>query len=266
MFNYFGYGSNLNLTSLKAKGVIPIKSEKAILKGWKLDFNVKHWFDHEGGMGNIIESSNSRDCVEGVLHTCPDEHLHSLDLLEAYGIGYDRIVVEVTTQSGSEKAWVYTGLPPYLKNGLLPTRRYLNIILKGAMAASLSDPYIEKLKNHPVLEIPTLPKFEFPEGYFPVFKEEDLKNFPKFTSLCGAVFSLENSRIEFEPIIPIFGGKDLTLFHAKRHDSSTGEETLEEVLNGKISSSAKNYLNTYLHAYDKEFKLVGKLIYSNEKT
>jgi hypothetical protein len=92
MFLYFGYGSNINLVSLRAKGVDPVASERAILRGWRLRFNVQHWFRHEGGVGNIEPSPNPDDFVEGMVHTCYDEHLAPLDAVESYGLGYDRIM------------------------------------------------------------------------------------------------------------------------------------------------------------------------------
>jgi sulfite reductase (NADPH) flavoprotein alpha-component len=49
MIYYFGYGSNMNLISLRAKGVEPQRSQHAILRGWRLRFNVQHFFRHEGG-------------------------------------------------------------------------------------------------------------------------------------------------------------------------------------------------------------------------
>jgi len=151
MFFYFGYGSNINLISLKAKGVFPLHSEIAVLYGWRLRFNVEHWFRHEGGVGNIEPSSNPDDFVEGVVHTCADEHLASLDAVESYGVGYDRTLVSVSTQNGIILAQTYTGLPGFINNNCLPSQRYLNIILKGATAAGLSPSYIDLIRQQPVL-------------------------------------------------------------------------------------------------------------------
>ena len=53
MFWYFGYGSNMEMTSLRAKGVQPRHSTRAVAAGWRLRFNVQHFFRHEGGVGNI---------------------------------------------------------------------------------------------------------------------------------------------------------------------------------------------------------------------
>jgi hypothetical protein len=51
-FLYFGYGSNMDATSLRAKGVQPSSSTPALLTGWRLRFNVEPFFRHEGGVGN----------------------------------------------------------------------------------------------------------------------------------------------------------------------------------------------------------------------
>ena len=99
MFYYFGFGSNMSMLSLRAKGVEPQTSIKATLRGWRLRFNVQHFFRHEGGVGNIENTGKPEDYVLGVLHACPDEALSLLDEAEAYGHGYDRIEVEVETAS-----------------------------------------------------------------------------------------------------------------------------------------------------------------------
>jgi sulfite reductase (NADPH) flavoprotein alpha-component len=64
-------------------------------------------------------------------------------------------------------------------------------------------------------------------------------------------------------LLDLFGGKDMTLFHLKRLDTSDGTETLEDIKNGNISPEGKNYLNTYLHEYAREFKYAGR--YSNDE-
>ncbi len=261
MFYYFGYGSNINLISLRAKGVEPIKSQKAKLKGWKLKFNVQHWFRHEGGMGNIEPSENPEDQVEGMVHLCLDNQLVSMDAMESFGVAYDRVEVLLQTENGPVKAWAYVGLPDYLDETCLPSRRYLNIILKGARDAGLSDIYINNLRKHPLLPEIEYPDFHAPEGDFPTFTHESLSQIPKFTALLGAVFDMSGARKKLKVIEGLFGGKDMTLFHLKRHDTSTGNETLEDVKNGKISEQGQKYLNAYLNEYNKEFKYVGRYVF-----
>lgn len=261
MFHYFGYGSNINLIALKAKGVHPVVSMNGLLKKWKLTFNVQHWFQHEGGMGNIEFTSLDTDVVEGMVHLCHDEELKPLDTLEAYGIGYDRITVEVETSQGPVNAYTYVGLRDYIDHSCLPTRRYLNIITQGAEKAGLGAAYIERLKNHPIHVPNTYPIFRHPKGNGKSYSEETLSLEPTFTALYGAVFDMKGARNMLKCLIGIFGGKDMTLFHLKRLDTSDGKETIEDVINGNISNEGKTYLNAYLNEYNKEFDYVGKFIY-----
>ncbi|MDX1811522.1 MAG: gamma-glutamylcyclotransferase family protein [Gammaproteobacteria bacterium] len=260
MFYYFGYGSNLNLTSLRAKGVEPLSSEKAILHDWKLAFNVRHWFRHEGGVGNIIPAENSENQVHGMLHLCEDEHLPLLDAVEAYGTGYDRIDIEVETDHGMIKATTYVGMPGYLDDNCLPTRRYLNIILKGATEAGLDEAYIEKLRQQPLNPVKEYPPFQHPDTERE-FNEKSLSEHPLYTALGGAVFDMQHARSDLHCLFDLFGGKDMTLFHLKRHDTSDGTETLEDVKQDRISEAGRKYLNAYLHEYDREFRYVGRYTY-----
>lgn len=261
MFYYFGYGSNINLTSLKAKGVVPLHSEVATLSGWKLKFNVRHWFRHEGGVASI-EKASAKDRVLGVVHLCEDHHLEKLDAVESYGVGYDRVEVDLLASSKPIKALTYVGLPEYLDNNCKPTQRYLNIITKGARESGIDIKYIENLEKHPIVEEIFLPPFvpELKSDFIPEFDTDKLLQFPKYTALCDAVFDMSNARHDLRCLHSLFGGKDMTLFHLRRHDSSQGHETLSDIAEGKIASRGMNYLNTYLWEYNKEFQYIGKFL------
>jgi sulfite reductase (NADPH) flavoprotein alpha-component len=265
MFYYFGYGSNINSLALNAKGVYPKTSTPVVLLGWKLKFNVRHWFRHEGGMANIVRTNNNEDVVEGVVHLCEDHDLKPLDLLEAYGIGYDRIKVKTKTTNNTIEAFAYKGLPDVIDNSLLPTHRYKNIIVKGALEHNLSPSYIEELKNQPAFEIPKYPKFEysFEKVDFKIYNKNTLSKEDYLTALNGYVFDMRNSRAELKSLFNIFGGKDMTLFHLKRLDNSDGKETYKDVIEGNISDQGLEYINTYLHEYQKEFKCVGSYNYES---
>ncbi|MHA7131195.1 gamma-glutamylcyclotransferase family protein [Algoriphagus namhaensis] len=264
LFHYFGYGSNINLISLRAKGVQPLHSEKAILHGWKLKFNVEHWFPHEGGMGNVEPGSPS-DVVEGMVHLCKEEHLPAMDAVEAYGKGYDRVEVTVKTQQGYLQALTYVGMPEAINNSWLPTHRYLSIIVQGAKEAGLGEKYIQNLQRIPLLREEKFPDFQPRSADSPQIQWDKLADFPTYTALAGHVFDMRGARPKLQSILPLFGGKDMTLFHIKRHHTATGKESLEDYLSGNISEGAKTYLNRYLWAYDEEFDYVGKVIYPKAK-
>ena len=261
MFRYFGYGSNMNIHSLRAKGVEPIRSYVAVLEGWSLRFNVQHFFRHEGGVGNI--KPNPGDKVFGVMHECHDQALEKLDEAEAYGFGYDRLNVKVRTMQGDYyDAISYIGMPSFIDNQCLPARRYLNILVDGAVQAGLDAAYIESLKNRPIHETTPYPPFSEPEGDFPQFTEISLANNSMYTGLYGAVFDMSDARPLHEYLKQFFGGRDMTLFHLKRLDNSTGNETMEDIKKGNLNSDQQRYINAYLHEYAKEYRYAGRINYN----
>lgn len=262
MFWYFGYGSNMDLRSLRAKGVQPLRSQPAALHGWRLRFNVQHFFPHEGGVGNIEPVDDPSSVVHGVLHQCHDAHLAPLDATEAYGYGYDRIPVTLETADGPQQAIAYAGLPPFINDACLPTRRYLNILLQGARAAGLDPAYVEALRRQPVMAAEPVAPFVPPSGDYPVFDAAALAREPRLTALAGAVFDMSGARAQHQFLRAYFGGRDMTLFHLKRLDQSDGSETLDDIRHARFSAAQRQYLDAYLHAYMAEYAYAGRFVYA----
>ena len=261
MFWYFGYGSNMDLRSLRAKGVEPRESMRAVLRGWRLRFNVHHFFRHEGGVGNIEPSTHPADHVWGVLHLCEPQHLALLDAAEAYGHGYDRIRVQVETERGLQAATAYVGIPSFIDEQCRPTQRYLNILLNGAEASQLDPDYIAALRATPVhVKKPVVP-FVPPAGDFPHFDAASLANHPLYTALAGSVFDMSGARWQHDFLKGFFGGRDMTLFHLKRLDHSDGSETLDDIRHNRLTPAQRAYLDEYLHAYSDEYEYVGRYRY-----
>jgi gamma-glutamylcyclotransferase (GGCT)/AIG2-like uncharacterized protein YtfP len=259
-FRYFGYGSNMALSSLAAKGVTPIASEPAALPGWRLRFNVQHFFRHEGGMANI-EPAEAACEVQGVLHLCEDDHLPRLDAMEVYPHGYDRISVTVVTPSGTFEATTYVGTPAFRNDDCLPTTRYLNILASGAAAAGLDPHYVEALRRQPVLQKLALPAYRPPPGDYPAFTLAEVAGHPHYTALAGSVFDMTGARGHHQFLRRLLGGKDTTLFHLKRLDTSDETEKLDDVRAMRFNDTQKAYINEYLHAYTDEYEYIGRLCY-----
>lgn len=268
MFRYFGFGSNLSAVSLRAKGVEPLASRPAILRGWRLRFNVQHFFRHEGGVGNIEPTGNRDDHVLGVLYDCPDEALAPLDATEACGHGYDRITVEVEArgleEGGPIDALTYIGMPAFIDDGCLPSRRYLNIVIDGARQAGLDAHYVQNLVAQPVHKPEDYPLFIPPAGDSPVFDVASLAHQPLYTALWGSVFDMSNARALHEYLKTFFGGQDMTLFHLKRLDSSTNNKSMEDIRHGRLNEVQRRYLNGFLNEYAREYRYVGRFDYSEE--
>lgn len=265
MFRYFGFGSNMSMVSLQAKGVEPLASRRAVLQGWRLRFNVQHFFRQEGGVGNIEYTGNPEDRVLGVLHDCADESLASLDATEACGHGYDRITVdvEVDDDAHSIAAFTYVGMPDFIDNRCLPSRRYLNIVIAGARQADLPTSYIQKLIAQPVHIPDDYPPFKTPEGQYPCFDAHSLAQQPLYTALLGAVFDMSKARPLHEFLKGFFGGKDMTLFHLKRLDSSNNNESMDDIKKGRLNAVQRQYLNGFLNEYAREYRYVGRFDYTD---
>ncbi|MFE8070501.1 gamma-glutamylcyclotransferase family protein [Marinobacteraceae bacterium S3BR75-40.1] len=268
MFHYFGFGSNMSMLSLRAKGVEPLASRRALLSGWRLRFNVQHFFRHEGGVGNIERTGNPHDRVLGVLHECPDHALDLLDAAEAYGHGYDRIEVDVEPQGdengGTIAALTYVGMPQFIDDRCRPSRRYLNIVLEGARQAALDAAYIRELARWPTHAMADYPPFTPPPGHYPTFDKDTLAAQPFYTAFYGAVFDMSGARPLHEFLKGFFGGRDMTLFHLKRLDSSSIDETMDDIRHGRLNSAQKQYLNAYLHEYAREYRYVGHYSYHKD--
>lgn len=265
MFRYFGFGSNLNITSLLAKGIKPLASRCATLNGWQLRFNVQHFFQHEGGVGNIERSETANDHVLGVLYDCPDDALPSLDAMEAYGYGYDRITIEVEVEGETISAFTYVGMPEFIDNDCLPSRRYLNIVVNGARQSGLDSDYVNRLMAQSVHQAGDYPPFTPPLGDFPVFNEASLAQHSMYTALYGSVFDMSEARPLHNYLKSFFGGCDMTLFHLKRLDSSDGNESMDHIWKGCLNEIQLCYLNAYLNEYAKEYRYVGRFDYNNNK-
>lgn len=260
-FWYFGYGSNMNATSLRARGVAPLRSERGVLSGWRLRFNVAHYFPHEGGVGNIERTAHPADKVWGVVHLCEDHHLAPLDAAEVYPHGYDRIEVSVQTGDRVQPAIAYVGMPGFVDDACLPTPRYLNILVQGATAAGIDAEYVEALRRHPVLPKQPVAPFVPPAGDFPCFDATTLAAHPQLTALAGAVFDMSGARWQHRLLLGYFGGKDMTLFHLRRLDSSDGSETLEDIRQDRLTPAQRSCLDEFLHAYTSEYVYVGRYAY-----
>jgi hypothetical protein len=263
MFRYFGFGSNMNITSLRAKGVEPLASRRAVLRGWRLRFNVQHFFRHEGGVGNIEPSAVAGDRVLGVLHDCPDDALAALDAMEAYGHGYDRITVDVEAEGERIPALTYVGMPAFIDDNCLPSRRYLNIVIDGATSAGIDADYVRSLQAQPVHRADAYPPFTPPPGDYPVFDAAALARHPLYTALYGAVFDMSQARPLHEYLKRFFGGRDMTLFHLKRLDSSDGHECMDDIRHGRLNEAQRQYLNGYLNEYAREYRYVGRINYND---
>ncbi len=261
MFYYFGYGSNLSVISLKAKGVDPLSSEPARLEGWRLVFNIPDFFQIEGGTGNIVPGADT-DVVHGALHGCRARDVHKLDQLEAVGVTYRRVETTVTAYSGRRvRAYVYIGLADILDDHCLPSQRYRNILVQGATDMRLDPGYISQLRAMPTCPSPRVTPFLGTSDGERVFSLAELASSPNLTALGGFVFDMTNARPRHAYLRGLLGGKDSTLLFLRRMDTSDGSETIENVTAAQLNDAQRAFLNAYLHEFAREYVPVGRIDY-----
>ncbi len=144
---YFAYGSNMNPDRVGERGLNWRAHEAATLSGCALRFN-KVAAQHPGqAHANVVVAPEA--VVEGVIYHFEDPNeILKMDPFERAGVNYGREGVVVATAGGAVWAWTYFANPGVMREGLSPSREYLNHLLAGR--EYLSDAYFESLKNVPV--------------------------------------------------------------------------------------------------------------------
>ena len=146
---YFAYGSNMDPERMKERGIDFSKRVHAILKGWRLKFNKVASRNPDEGYANI--EMDDGGVVEGILYTIKNSDIEKLDRYEGYPIHYKKLKVKVRLYSGEdEEAITYVANPDKVREGLKPSKDYLNHLLKGCDL--LSEEYCEKLRKWETLD------------------------------------------------------------------------------------------------------------------
>lgn len=136
---YFAYGSNLKLARLRERAPSANPRGRAQLRGWRLAF------DKPGRDGsakaNLRRADGGRVC--GALYALNRGDWPGLDAAEG---GYERIAVEVSTDSGAlARAQTYLARAPVAQG--LPREDYLRLVLEGAREHGLPAGWIEALER-----------------------------------------------------------------------------------------------------------------------
>jgi hypothetical protein len=155
---YFAFGSNLDPDQMKVRCPGHRVVGMAALRDHKLIFPTYSpgW---DGGVASL-QLSHGND-VWGILYDLTDDDLRSLDGYEGYhGPGaqnlYERepVWVElVRPEDGSVPRRVksYAYIARVAANPSPPSKRYMEAVIKGAIAHKLSDEYVAALRKIPTL-------------------------------------------------------------------------------------------------------------------
>ena len=149
---YFAYGANMcSDVFVRRRRIQTFSSEVARLDGYRLVFTEPGIPILEPVFASI--EADRQSCVYGVLYELPASAIAVLDSFE--GNGYKRFELEVIgLQTGVITAWVYRSRQD--KRGLLPSRRYLQLMVKAACEQGFPQEYIDAISAHPSVHIPLL--------------------------------------------------------------------------------------------------------------
>ena len=122
---YFAYGANMNkkLFSSRSKSNDFIMLNGSI-NNYILKFNKL--MPDGSGASNIIECEGEH--VNGILYKIPYISLLNIDIYEGFPEHYIRKNLEVNTEIGYINAYVYLASPKYICDGLIPNKKYIEII------------------------------------------------------------------------------------------------------------------------------------------
>ncbi|MFQ5957675.1 MAG: gamma-glutamylcyclotransferase family protein [Candidatus Brocadiales bacterium] len=141
---YFAYGSNMDAKRMEERNINFTQRMRAFLKGFELRFNKMSSNDPENeGYANVVP--DEKGIVEGVLYDILDSDLPKLDIREGYPEHYDRVNLKIESHNYKEQeAVIYIAQPDKVKEGLRPTKDYLNHLL--AAKDILSESYYRRLE------------------------------------------------------------------------------------------------------------------------
>lgn len=174
-FWHFAYGTSMSQARFTRRlgwsekeisdawGSADSKPRAAVLERYRLTFGKRASADGREGLPSIVEDPFDR--VEGVLYRLPQPVRSFLDGEYA---GYQPTVVTVAVDGTTMQAWAYIARTD---EGLMPTEEVLDIVLAGAAEHGLSQEYIQRLRDRPILEpLPSLrpPVVELPSTADPV--------------------------------------------------------------------------------------------------
>jgi gamma-glutamylcyclotransferase len=142
---YFGYGSNMNRGIFESRrGMRPIKAQPALLENYRLRFNLAIG-PGERGVANLECQAGAS--TWGVLYLITVEQSEHLDRMEGVPRGAYRRIQVGAIVDGSKQIAAYTYQSDRISFGRKPSRRYIGLLIEGAIQHGLPPDYLHYLRN-----------------------------------------------------------------------------------------------------------------------
>ena len=148
---YFAYGSNMQpATFAGRRGIAASRAVPARLVGGQLVFDKPPLLPMGQGMGNVVAVSGA--AVFGVAYAITADDLAHVDLTEGVLIeNYRRVAVEIEPLDGGAAFEAWTLTSDRRDAALLPSQRYMALLIDGAEHHRLPAEYVSWLRAHPAV-------------------------------------------------------------------------------------------------------------------
>lgn len=141
---YFAYGSNMNEDELIDKDVTILRTEKVLLKDYKIAL-TRNSDTRKGGVLDIIPENG--EVAEGVLFNIPDTDITKINKKEGVCVGaYEPVIIKVEDYDGKITSGVITYQVCNKIDAKPASQEYKDSVLRGACEHGLSQGYRAKLK------------------------------------------------------------------------------------------------------------------------
>ena len=136
---------------IKRRKIIPLQSQSALLKDYKLIMNM--------GGPNFLEPSfaNIRPCkgssVEGIIHEIDEKDLQKI--MNTEGEDYELVKLSISVNGKKKNAYTLIYETDETRD-IPPSKRYLKILISAAKENNLSTAYIKNLERRPSVYYPLL--------------------------------------------------------------------------------------------------------------
>jgi len=147
---YFAYGSNMQRATLRGRrGLEPDCAVAARIAGWRLVFDKPPLLPIGESFANLVADPGGE--VFGVLYALSADEFEHVELTEGVRIGnYGRLEVEACPLAGADRAVAAVTLASQRRDAsLMPSTRYMGLLIEGAIEHCLPDRYVEWLRSVP---------------------------------------------------------------------------------------------------------------------
>ncbi len=149
---YFAYGSNMSTRYLyNVRGVLPAQSQSGMIEGYQVSFMKPGLNALEPAFAYLIKSEGKN--AYGVLHLVSKQDLEKIEKSE--GKIYQWRILPVKLSNGQ---MIEAQTLVRLSAGDIgkPSRRYLQILVEGALEHQLPATYVSELREMPSVYVPVL--------------------------------------------------------------------------------------------------------------